>query len=191
MVREVVSEAAEPVVFWFNVGNVQFVNVPEAGVPNAGEVNVGDVRVMPASVNAPLARVKSTAVVPMFTDGNLAEAIVPDEILDALRVVKFAPDTEPNEPDHVPVVIVPTPVMPVYEPDRRADGNVPEVMLLAFVVSVVADAAKPVINDDGILPAERVPTEVKLDVTIVAGNAVPDNWAAGYLPFSHNDVVEL
>ncbi|NBS71405.1 hypothetical protein EBT31_21210, partial [bacterium] len=42
-----------------------------------------------------------------------------------------------------PAVSVPTPVMPVYEPDIRALGKVPEEMLAALVVSVVADAARP------------------------------------------------
>ena len=37
-----VNVAAEPVVFWFNVGNVQFVSVPEDGVPRAGVVSEGD-----------------------------------------------------------------------------------------------------------------------------------------------------
>jgi hypothetical protein len=40
---EVVAIAAVPVVDWFKVGNVQFVNVPEVGVPNIGVTNVGDV----------------------------------------------------------------------------------------------------------------------------------------------------
>ena len=30
-----VAVAALPVVFWFNVGNVQFVKVPDDGVPKA------------------------------------------------------------------------------------------------------------------------------------------------------------
>ena len=34
--------AAVPVVFWFNVGNVQFVKLPDAGVPNAGVTSVGE-----------------------------------------------------------------------------------------------------------------------------------------------------
>lgn len=33
--------AAVPVVFWFNVGNVQFVNVPEEGVPNTPPFTTG------------------------------------------------------------------------------------------------------------------------------------------------------
>jgi len=33
--------AAVPVVFWFSVGNVQLVNVPDEGVPNAGVTSVG------------------------------------------------------------------------------------------------------------------------------------------------------
>ena len=36
-----VNVAAEPVVFWFSVGNVQFVNVPDVGVPSMGVTNVG------------------------------------------------------------------------------------------------------------------------------------------------------
>lgn len=35
------SPAAVPVVFWFNVGNVQFTKLPLAGVPSAGLVSVG------------------------------------------------------------------------------------------------------------------------------------------------------
>jgi hypothetical protein len=30
-------------VFWFNVGNVQFVKLPDEGVPKAGVTSVGDV----------------------------------------------------------------------------------------------------------------------------------------------------
>jgi hypothetical protein len=33
--------------------------------------------------------------------------------------------------------------MPVYEPLSRPVGNVPEVMFVAFVVSMVAEGAKP------------------------------------------------
>jgi hypothetical protein len=32
-----------PVVFWFNVGNVQFAKLPEVGVPKIGDTNVGEV----------------------------------------------------------------------------------------------------------------------------------------------------
>lgn len=105
-----VSEAAEPVVFWFNVGKVQLAKFPDAGVPKTGDVNVGEVNVIPARVKAPLALFKSTDVVPIFTDGRKAEEIVPDEMFVAFNVVKFAPDTAPNEPDQVPEVIVPTEV---------------------------------------------------------------------------------
>jgi hypothetical protein len=44
----------------------------------------------------------------MLTDGRRAEATVPLDKFVALSVVKFAPDTAPNNPDHVPVVIMPT-----------------------------------------------------------------------------------
>ena len=41
-----VQLADDPVVFWFRVGKVQFVRVPDAGVPSAGVVKVGEVRVL-------------------------------------------------------------------------------------------------------------------------------------------------
>jgi hypothetical protein len=37
----VVTVAALPVVFWFSVGNVQFVSVPDEGVPKTGVTKVG------------------------------------------------------------------------------------------------------------------------------------------------------
>jgi hypothetical protein len=49
----VVTVAAEPVVFWFSVGNVQLVSVPEEGVPSAGVTSVGEVfmtKVVPVPV---------------------------------------------------------------------------------------------------------------------------------------------
>ena len=45
MVRPGDSVPAEPVVFWFSVGNVQFVNVPLVGVPSTGVTIVSDVHV--------------------------------------------------------------------------------------------------------------------------------------------------
>ena len=36
-----VHEPDEPVVFWFSVGNVQFVKFPDVGVPSTGVTNVG------------------------------------------------------------------------------------------------------------------------------------------------------
>lgn len=48
--------------------------------------------------------------------------------------------------------------------ERRAFGRVPLVMLLAFVVSVVAEAASPVISPVGIV-AEAVNGEVPLPFT--------------------------
>ena len=48
------NPAAVPVVFWFKVGKVQLVNVPEAGMPNAGVDSVGDVRVLLVKVSVPV-----------------------------------------------------------------------------------------------------------------------------------------
>jgi hypothetical protein len=71
--------------------------------------NTGVVSVIPAKVKAPVARFRATAVVPMYTVElpRTEDGIVPDR-LPAVRLVRFAPDTAPNEPDHVPDVIVPT-----------------------------------------------------------------------------------
>lgn len=44
---------------------------------------------------------------------------------------------------HTPAANVPTPVMPVYEPLMRPVGSVPDEILDASVVSVVAEAASP------------------------------------------------
>ena len=62
-------------------------------------------------------------------------------------------------PFQVPAVSVPTPVMPVYDPDIRPVPNVPLVMLEAFVASVVADAANPETAPEAIAIAVLV-TEV-------------------------------
>ena len=51
----VVTVAAEPVVFWFKVGNVQLVKSPLEGVPSAGVTSVGEVsmtKVVPVPVCA-------------------------------------------------------------------------------------------------------------------------------------------
>ena len=51
--------AAVPLVFWFSVGNVQLVNVPEAGVPKAGVTSVGLVAKTAAPL--PVSSVKAVA----------------------------------------------------------------------------------------------------------------------------------
>ena len=57
-------------------------------------------------------------------------------------------------PFQVPAARVPTPVIPVYDPLRRATGSVPDVMFAALVVSVVADGAKPETSAAAIVPHE-------------------------------------
>ena len=58
--------------------------------------------------------------------------ITVDEIVPvkfpAVRLVKLAPDTAPNEPDHVPEVIVPT--------DVRLDAVMPEPSVVALRTDV-------------------------------------------------------
>lgn len=46
------SDAAEPVVLWFNVGNVQLVSVPLAGVPRTGATRVMPLAIVPATMLA-------------------------------------------------------------------------------------------------------------------------------------------
>lgn len=69
---DILRDAAEPVVFWFNVGNVQLVSVPLAGVPRTGATRVIPLAIVPATidaagkpvqlVNAPLVGVPRTGV---------------------------------------------------------------------------------------------------------------------------------
>ena len=84
----------------------------------------------------------------VYADGvpvpNLATFTVPLDIFDAFNVVKLAPDTAPNEPDHVPVVAVPVvtidaePAAGAYEDDavNAADPKVPPVPIFKFDASV-------------------------------------------------------
>ena len=73
MVLPVVNVAAEPVVFWFSVGNVQFVSVPLAGVPNAGVTNVGDV----ANTNEPVPVSSVTAEIKLALEGVAKNVATP------------------------------------------------------------------------------------------------------------------
>jgi hypothetical protein len=49
-----------------------------------------------------------TPVMPVYDPEIRADATVPLDRFEAFNEIKFAPDTAPNEPDHVPAVIVPT-----------------------------------------------------------------------------------
>lgn len=71
--------AAVPVVFWFSVGKVQFVSVPELGVPNAGVTKVGLV----ANTKAPEPVSSVTAAAKLDDDGvakNVATPVPRPEI---------------------------------------------------------------------------------------------------------------
>jgi hypothetical protein len=83
--------------------------------------------VLKIPVNAWLADAlfKATAVVPILTVElpKTAEGMVPAK-LPAVKLVKLAPVTAPNNPDHVPVVTVPV-VVKLVEP---AKGEAPTVL---------------------------------------------------------------
>ena len=68
---------------------------------------------------------KATAVVPMLRLElpSTADGIVPDK-LPAVRLVRFAPDTAPNDADQVPEVTVPV----VVRLDEPAKGEAPTVL---------------------------------------------------------------
>ena len=83
MVKFVVSNlgvlAAVPVVFWFNVGNVQFAKLPEVGVPKIGVTKVGVL----ANTSAPVPVSSVTAAAKLALDGvprNVATP-VPKEVM--------------------------------------------------------------------------------------------------------------
>lgn len=103
---------------------------------------------------------------------SLAVPTVPDDKLLAFSDVKFAPDTEPNEPDQVPLVIVPT---DVNELDTTLDARVVPDNVLASAVAVgvahvpsprkkVEELAVPVprlLVDTGVDKLNSLPTSVK------------------------------
>jgi len=76
---------ALPVVFWFSVGKVQFVSVPEDGVPNAGVTSVGlvDKTLLPEPVElvtpVPPLATGSVPVTPVESGNPVALVITPDE----------------------------------------------------------------------------------------------------------------
>jgi len=76
-------------------------------------------------------------------------------------------------PFQVPAASVPTPVMPVYEPDKRPAPKVPELIFDASVVSVVADAARPDTAADVIAIAVFV-TEVTCPCALVTKTGTLD-----------------
>ena len=110
-------------------GSVRTVPVPATafGISCAvPEVAPGNVMLeMPVSAWLADARFSATAVVPTYAVElpSTAEGIVPLR-LPAVRLVKFAPDTAPNEADQVPEVTVPV----VVRLDEPASGDAPTVL---------------------------------------------------------------
>lgn len=80
---------------------------------------------MPVKAWLAVARFNAIAVVPTYVVElpKTADGIVPDK-LPAVRLVKFAPDTAPNDADQVPEVTVPV-VVRLEEP---ANGEAPTVL---------------------------------------------------------------
>ena len=97
--------------------------VLELAVPAAEIVDA----VMGSQVLSPAKNVTALAV----PEPNLAVETVPEEMFEALRAVKFAPDTTPNDPLQVPDVIVPTEV--------KLDPVTPEASVDPVKVPAAAD----------------------------------------------------
>jgi hypothetical protein len=133
------------------VGNVQLAKLPEAGVPRTGVTSVGLVErttsPVPVLVVTPVPpdvtanvddKPAAVPVVFWFNVGNVQLARLPLDGVPKTGVTRVGLVDNTTLPE--PVLVV-TPVPP------RATASVPELMLVALVVSVVAEAARPEISD--------------------------------------------
>ena len=122
---------AVPVVFWFSVGNVQLVNVPDAGVPRTGAVIVGDVSVLFVRV---CVAARPTTV--SLDDGKVIVVVsVPASVRVLSTVSVLAVTTD--SPVTLVAAMVPVPLV-VSDPPE------PTVMVAdEFVPLVIAENADP------------------------------------------------
>lgn len=141
--------------------NVSFVLVTFCGkLPEFAVTHVGNivaavvVSFVIAVLVAPVASVAVAALPVIFRP-----VAVPAEILAAVRLVRFAPDTAPNEPLHVPDVIVPTLVSD--DVTTAAGSEVPVSVLAAAVTVMLA------------VPLKLVPLIVRAVCSAVAVLAFP------------------
>jgi len=167
--------------------------LPDDGVPSTGEVKVGDVSVMPASVNAPLALVRSTEVVPILTDGKRADATVPVKFPAGIEVqfvrvpLEGVPSAPPETklPEAVPVnaaVIVVAVKLPLESRATIVEIVLAEVAVVAELGIDVSDAPEPLNVPAVAVPVTvkepKVPTEVKDDPVTVDLIVVPGRVSA-------------
>lgn len=149
--------AAEPVVFWLNVGqvNVPVLKSPDCGVPKIGVVNDGLVASttapVPVEVVAPVpplptAKVPLTCVVKPILPYNGATPIPPEmRALPVATSASFAQVFAADPYSRSPVVTVFCPVPP----------------LVAAKVPVMSDVLMSMSSQDGAVAAEPVPTDTK------------------------------
>ena len=144
----VVAIAAVPVVLWFNVGNVQFVNVPLAGVPNTGVTNEGLV----ANTNTPVP-VSSEILPAKLADVPDANPVIGNPVQD----VKVPPDGVPNTGvTKVGLVANTNDPLPVSSDIAVANSaedpvNVLSVKSILLFVNVVVEDAVTVVPADDII----------------------------------------
>jgi hypothetical protein len=172
-----VAVAALPVVFWFNVGNVQLAKLPDDGVPKAGDTKVGllDNTTLPEPVDAvtpvpPLATGK-VPVTPVVSGSPVTLVITPLAGVPKAGVTSVGLLERTALP--VPVDVV-TPVPP------RATERVPVVpAIIGRPVALVnvTDAGVPSVGFDnvGLLDSTTlpVPVEVVTPVPPRATGSVP------------------
>ena len=118
------------------VPDVAIVKVPLLGADSA------------AQVWSPRKYVELLAV----PEAKRAVATVPEDRLEAFKVVRLAPETAPNEPDQVPEVIVPTDTKLAAVVILGCDA----VVTVPAVVALVAVVALP-LKVAVIVPAEKLP----------------------------------
>ena len=110
--------AAVPVVFWFNVGNVQFAKLPEAGVPKLGVISVG----VSDNTTAP-EPVEIVEPVPPLPTGKIPVTCE----------VKFTFDNVPPRVKLPELVTVPVRVSPLTVPVPPTEVTVPPEVVAAMV----------------------------------------------------------
>jgi hypothetical protein len=150
--------------------------LPPVGAPGRNDEspdgNVNDVVTLVASNNTPdndklpVVLLSAIAVVPKykFEFPNTVAGIVPLKF-DAESDIRFAPDTAPNDPDHVPVVIVPTLVN-----DDRVDTNELTSVPVVGNVTVVSAVEVSVIEYEPLVA--NVDPVTNVNVALVAGDVI-------------------
>jgi len=134
MFLAVVKEAALPVVFWLNVGqlNVPVVKLPDNGVPNAPPFTTNDPAVptfTPSAVNTPVPVVIVEGAIPapppITRELEASVKVLPsDVVLSKKRIPPDVPEVIPIPPLETPIGNV-TPLSFIIFPVRPLNTTIP------------------------------------------------------------------